>query len=603
MILNSTLKKLPEAKEAQFSGLWFFIKTVIWTIKLNLKLLPVIVVLRTLYNLYQSLEPLIHGFIWGIFIDSLINKDLSKINSTLVIYLIILGFSYVSGVINDRIDAIGKSVSNYKYRVYFSRIIASLGIPKLESSEIANKVYRVNESYNDIWSLTLKLSNLVSSGIAVAISLTVVLKIYPLFALIIFVLVLIRAIIHNRELKEDWLFTSIHTENKRIADGYIGSVLRVDNLKEILQTNSYNFFIKKFEDFNNWYHSKIVGLRVRKGVYDAVFEVLFTISFAYLITFFIKNYLGGLSTVGNLTFYIVSFRAYISSLKSFLAFITVVGEAKDRIKDAYELSHEEILNSENKISITDDSNLDINLNDVTFQYPNGSSPVINNLTLNIKKGEKIAIVGENGAGKTTLVSLILGFYPVSSGEIRIGDFDINDVKLETWYKKIGMLMQTFNAYDFMSLKNNLVLGENYKNRLEKINKLVGIDDIYLKYPFGIDQMLGSKYTNGISPSGGQWQKIAIARTLLRNTPLIVLDEPTSALDPMSEAKIFENLFEELNTKTVIIISHRFSTVKKADRIIVLHDGMIVEQGSHRELMSLDGMYAKSFNSQADSYKD
>lgn len=601
MVLNSTLNELAEYKEVNSDSWSNFFKYILWTIKFNYKLLPGIVIVRTFYNLLTNIEPILQGFIWGKFIDALINKDVENIGRILIIFLLFLSISSLLGLINDRIDTYGKLVSGYKYRLFFSQKFASLGIDKLEDSIIANQIYRLNNSYSDIWGMTQKLSTLVSSTISVFIALSIVLNINWVFVLIIFFVVSIRAYVHSKELKEDWKFSVKNTENKRIADGHMQKILEINSLKESIITNSFNFFYNKYKNFYAWYYSIIGKLRLRKGLLDGLFEIVLLIILGLLIKTFIKDYIAGIITVGNITFYIFSFRSYISSLKNMLAFITAVSEAKEKIKDAYTISNLEV-EIDDKDSIVG-SSLDISFENVNFTYPNGKQEVIKDLNLVIKKGEKVAIVGENGAGKTTLMNLLLGFYKLSSGEIRIGDIGINEINKSSLYSNIGMLMQSFNNYDFLSIEKNITLGNRDGERLDKVVKDFDVKDIIKSTKFGLKQILGPWYTNGVSLSGGQWQKIAIARTIFRNTPIIILDEPTSALDPISEAKIFEKLYEEFKSKTVITISHRFSTVKKADRIIVLSKGQIVEQGSHKELMDIEGVYAKAYRLQADSYKD
>lgn len=603
ILLNPTLSEFPASKNNSGSDLSILYRNIAWTIKLNLKLLPRPVIFKTVFSIYTSLEPLIHGFIWGIFIDTLIEKDLDKIWSIFFIYLGILALSFFLEIVNKRVDIYAKMYSKYKYQIYFSEKIAGLGVPNLEIPEIANKIHRVNESYTDIWGLTVKLSNAISFLVAVVISLTVVTKIsIPLVALVT-MLVVIRGYIHGKELKEDWKFTTKNTENNRISNSYIGTITEVKTLKEVLLTNSYELFMKRFEKFNDWYFSVIAKMRMKKGLIDGIFELGFLAIVGYMIYSFILQYLDDQLTIGMITFYIASFRTYIFSSKNFLGYFVAVSESKDRVNDAYEISTMESTDESRTQKITKDNDLFIKLDKVNFTYPTGTYEVLKDIDLSIKRGEKVAIVGENGAGKTTLINLILGLYPVSSGKVTIGGIDINEIHLDSWFEEVGMLLQSFNTYEFMSLEDNLALGRVDGNRLDEVTKIAGIDEMKEKYKYDWKQILGAKFTNGVTPSVGQWQKIAIARTLHRDTPIIIMDEPTSSLDPIAEAQIFNQLFEKLADKTVIIISHRFSTVKKADRILVMDKGQSVEEGSHSELMRQDGLYAKSFNVQAEAYRE
>jgi len=248
----------------------------------------------------------------------------------------------------------------------------------------------------------------------------------------------------------------------------------------------------------------------------------------------------------------------------------------------------------------------INFNAVTFKYPDSDIEVIKNLNLEIKPGEKIAIVGENGAGKTTLVKLLCRFYQVNEGAIFLDEKNINDLKIDSWHKNLGVLFQDFNTYPNLTVKENIYLGKSGEkldiNRMIKAAQSASADEFIKKYPKGYEQILSEKYAGGIRPSTGQWQKIAIARFFYRNSPVVVFDEPTASIDAISEAKIFKEIYDFFKDKTVIIISHRFSTVRNADKIYVLDNGKIIESGNHKELLKSKGKYAEAFKVQAKGYE-
>ncbi|MEK7111025.1 MAG: ABC transporter ATP-binding protein [Patescibacteria group bacterium] len=242
---------------------------------------------------------------------------------------------------------------------------------------------------------------------------------------------------------------------------------------------------------------------------------------------------------------------------------------------------------------------------VSFKYPESKRFILKNFNLIIGSGEKIALVGENGAGKSTLIKLILRFYDPTEGEILLNGVNIKEVNLNDWYKQIGALFQDFIKYQF-TFKENVIYGD-----VAKRNDLLAIKDAiqkagadsYLKdLPKGIDQIVGKTFEDGIDLSGGQWQKLALARAFFRDAPILILDEPTSAIDAKAEYEIFQKVGELQKDKTVIIISHRFSTVRNADRILVLEGGKIIEEGNHEKLMKKDGLYAELFNIQAQGYK-
>ncbi len=239
---------------------------------------------------------------------------------------------------------------------------------------------------------------------------------------------------------------------------------------------------------------------------------------------------------------------------------------------------------------------------VWFKYPGSTKYVFKNLNLVIEKGEEIAIVGHNGAGKSTLIKLLCRFYDPNKGQILIDGVDLKKLDINSWYDKLSLLTQEFNTYENLDLKENVAIG-NKINKKRIITSLKRSDawEFVGNYKNGLDTMMSQRY-GGAEPSWGQWQKIAIARLFYSNKDIMVLDEPTSSIDAISEAKIFNRLYKQVSGKTLIIVSHRFSTVRNAKRIIVLNKGEIVEIGSHEELVKLNGYYNKSFNLQAKGYK-
>lgn len=247
----------------------------------------------------------------------------------------------------------------------------------------------------------------------------------------------------------------------------------------------------------------------------------------------------------------------------------------------------------------------IEFKNVSFRYPATERDILINFNLTIESGEKIALVGENGAGKTTIIKLLLRFYDVTDGEILVNGVNIKEISIEEWHKYIGALFQDFIKYQF-TFKENVYLGDLSKDQEEKLLKEAieqsGADKYLDTLPKGINQVLGKMFEGGIDLSGGQWQKLALARAFFRNAPFLVLDEPTSAIDAKAEFEIFERVQKLQKDKTVIIISHRFSTVRNADRILVLEGGKIIEEGSHNKLMKRKGLYAELFNIQAQGYK-
>lgn len=253
-----------------------------------------------------------------------------------------------------------------------------------------------------------------------------------------------------------------------------------------------------------------------------------------------------------------------------------------------------------------DATPEIIFENVSFTYPEQDSAVFANLNLTIKPGEHVALVGENGAGKTTLIKLLMRFYRPDSGRILIDGHDLQHIAIESWYAHLATLFQEFNQYPF-PIDENIYIADptakHDKHRLQQAAEFGGVDKLVKKYEHGWDTVLDSSFEKGIEPSGGQWQRVALSRAFYRGARVLILDEPTAAIDAKAEYDIFNNIFKHYKEKTALIVSHRFSTVRRADRILVVDQGKIVEQGSHQELMKQKGLYHELFSKQAEGYKD
>lgn len=245
--------------------------------------------------------------------------------------------------------------------------------------------------------------------------------------------------------------------------------------------------------------------------------------------------------------------------------------------------------------------LKIEFRDVSFKYPGSENEVLKNVSFTINPGDQIAIVGSNGSGKTTIIRLLLRFYDPTNGEILVNGTNLREIDIDSYYEHIGTLFQVFNKYP-LGFKDNIVVSErpNEAKYQEALNisdggsvlKKLTSDKVYLRPDF----------KNGVDLSGGEWQKVAIARNLYAGGSLFILDEPTSSIDSLSEQKIFNKLYKELQDKTLITISHRFNTVKKASKIIVVKSGRIVETGTHDSLVHANGVYREMYDAQAKNFR-
>lgn len=248
----------------------------------------------------------------------------------------------------------------------------------------------------------------------------------------------------------------------------------------------------------------------------------------------------------------------------------------------------------------------LELRNVTFTYPGAKQPTLKHLNLTVKPGESIALVGVNGAGKTTLLKLITRLYDPTEGEIAIDGVPLQDIALEDLRRNIGVIFQDFARYS-LTAQDNIGFGDLSRRddlaQIEEATANGGATEVIASLEKGYETILGKIFTGGTDLSGGQWQKIGMARAFMSSAPILILDEPTAALDAIAESELFQRFRRLTEGRMTFFVSHRFSTVRMADRIVVLERSQIVEVGSHAELMERDGLYARMFNLQASSYRE
>lgn len=393
------------------------------------------------------------------------------------------------------------------------------------------------------------------------------------------------------EVKKLWYFTWILSTPTAIREMKIFKSAD-ELLSKLKQTQEYLFRLNK----------KPVDTYVKILTFPPIFETIIVVAIAY---FFLPNVLAGIITIGSFTLLINMMDSLQGNAESA---VLNFGELYSR--GLYVDHYFEVLALTQIIRDVDSPHVfdkvfppKIELKNVSFTYPNGAQ-VLKNISFSINPNENIAFVGENGAGKSTIIKLLCRFYDVTEGEILINGINLREIKLSNWYEFLGTLFQDFVQYHF-TVRENIALGNPSKKSESDIvgaAKKSGAYEFIQKLPKKFDTMLGREFEEGEEPSVGQWQKLAIARAFYEEAPVLILDEPTSAIDAEAEYEIFTNLEKAYKDKTLILVSHRFSTVRNADKIFVVEHGEITERGSHEELLKLKGKYSSMFLTQAKGYQ-
>jgi ATP-binding cassette subfamily B protein len=492
--------------------------------------------------------------------------------------------------------------------VKFQAALCQVDFPGFYNETTRNKINKVAQGY------TWQISNLAQNNLDLAygilrfIAITVVVSQITWWIVPLIALFLIPSLIAESKLaKSQWFVWDSKGDERHVFWGFDFIMRQPKGQMELRSTQASKYALKKIDVMlEKFYaeqehklrqsHTAIVGTKMLEaigtaiGSIDLLRQVL--LSQISLNRYFFLS--GALLRVGGA---LNNIFGSLARLQETLLFAQSFFELVDYKPVNYD--------TEQAIDISNEQDLHIVFDNVTFRYPAQEKPVFENLNLEIKPGEHVAIVGENGAGKTTLMKLLMRFYKPESGQILINGHNLNDIAIESWYSKIATLFQEFNQYP-LPIDENIQIGRSEKpvnqSMLEKAAQFSGIDSLIKKYKYGWDTVLDAGFKKGIEPSGGQWQRVALARAFYRDAPILILDEPTSAIDANAEFNIFNSIFKEYQHRTTIIVSHRFSTVRRADRIVVIDKGKILEQGSHKELMKQKGLYHDLFSKQAEGYK-
>ncbi len=580
------------------------LKSTTWVTKFLFKFSPGLFIATFITQIVTSIAPFARTKVFSQLIDSLTGTGdtawVEPFTIFMIVALVTSLFFFLQGQLNRILDI---KLQAHLRKIFIAKV-AGLDYQHLESKETSALISKVDEEFGWRTRQTVSdISNLFFNLVSLIAITVIILPRYPYIWLMIMIAQIPQYLVDRYWVKKDWQIYEENTDkNKELWD--LNYQLRQKNyIAELRINNAVDYLVSKFNSIFDFMASQRVGVRIKKTPSEIILTILSIIISGISLGLIIKDVRLGLLTIGAFTFYFDTIRRVSEVFQSFVYTTVSITE------NSYHINNfKQILEMENVIK-SGSQKLDskqpplIEFKHVSFKYPGSENYVFKDLNLTINPSEEIAIVGENGAGKSTLIKLICCFYYPSEGNMLIGGIDSRKINLESWYKHLAYLTQEFNNFSNMTLSDNVAIGDptiEVKEGavLESLKKADAT--FWKKYKNGLLTRLSQRY-GGEEPSWGQWQKISIARIFYRNSSVMILDEPTASIDAVSEYKIFNQLYKAIKDKTLIIVSHRFSTVRNAERILVLDKGSVVEQGSHAELIKLGGIYAKSFALQAKGY--
>jgi len=406
---------------------------------------------------------------------------------------------------------------------------------------------------------------------------------------------------------QSYALTRGQTPERRELDyvRYLGA--SDETAKEVKIFDLSGFIIERFRQLSGKFYDDNRRLSIRRSVWGTFFAVLGSLGYyAAYVVIIIKTVDGSVS-IGQLVFLAGSFRQLRSLLEGILTRFTAVSQGAIYLRDFFEFFEiiPKIKAAANPLPFPKKLQQGFTFEDVGFRYVNSDRWANRHLSFTLHPGEKLALVGENGAGKTTLVKLLARLYDPTEGRILLEGVDLKEYDLADLRLNVGIIFQDYLRYQ-MTFAQNIAVGniDQKENRplIETSAQRSMADLLAARLPGNYDQMLGKRFADGVELSGGEWQKVALARAYMRDAQLLILDEPTSALDARAEYEVFQRFAELTKGKSAVLISHRFSTVRMADRILVLDKGELIEIGSHEELLIKGGRYAELFDLQAMGYR-
>ena len=377
--------------------------------------------------------------------------------------------------------------------------------------------------------------------------------------------------------------------------------------KEVKLFGLADYFTRKYERLADEFYEANRALSIKRAATSGGLTIVSTLGYYAANVFIIIDTVRGFLTLGDLTLLVGSFQRSRGLISGMLLRSSDVYRQSLFLRDLFTFLEMKprTASPENPVSVPRPIRDGVVFEGVGFRYPDKETWALRDVSLRIGAGERVALVGENGAGKTTLVKLLARLYDPTEGRILLDGIDLREYDVDELRDVIGVIFQDFVRYD-LKVRENIAVGQidaiGDQPRIVRASEMSLADSVVANLESGLDHMLGRRFKGGANLSGGEWQKVGLARAYMRDAQILILDEPTAALDARAEYQVFERFADLTEGRMAVLISHRFSTVRMADRIVVLEDGYVTEDGTHDELLIRSGRYAELFTLQAAGYR-
>ena len=591
-----------------------YLKVFKFSIKNCTKYSPILTVFIGILTIVGAQLPFLASKVSSDIINSLIDYIKTPSAGTVLIFKLALLWALIESArsIFDRLENYLVALSSYKIMAGMEKMymdhVSGLDLGRIESQKFQNleqramrrQMWPITETFRSVFYFMRPVSIVITSSLILGL---LDWRIY----VIAIIAVIPQVLIERKYGKRSWgIWGGNQGEDQRRYHQFKYNITNSDSMPEIKRFGALKYFkdrtLKIFTDTQNELQ-KNESERFRK--YTGV-EVINIITFIATIFILIGHITDGTILVGAFLFYSQTIDRFSSAVSEIFSTLTYQEENIGLVKDIVEYFEvTPLVMTKNPVAIpikTPEVGPEIVFENVVFKYPDTDKVILNNISFVIKPGERTGLIGINGAGKSTIVKLLLRIYDPTEGKITIGGVDLRNIEPEAWWTHLSVLMQDYNNYKALTLKDSIMLSnmsreENLdEKRMISSLKKSKADVFVNQWEKKFDAMLGKSY-NGESLSKGQSQKLALARTFYKEASVMILDEPTAAIDAESEIEIFEELENLPRTVSILYISHDMATIKKADKIMLIEDGKIVENGDHNQLMKKRGHYARIYNAQ------